>query len=334
MWQPLLMLVVSLLLLTFGAEVLVRGSSVLALRAGVSAFFVGMTVVGFGTSTPELATSLFAALEGAPEIAVGNVVGSNIANLLLILGLIAAIRAIQVKANSIVREVVLLVAVTALPLLALATGGTLGRGLGVLFVAGLVGFIAWSYRTSRRETAAVQDEAPTIPPGWKGGWTVNIVLAVVGVAILAGSSKLLVDSAVTLAEMWGVSKLVIGLTIVAIGTSAPELVTSLVAELRGKGDLGLGNLIGSGIFNVLGILGITAAVVPVPIDPQIFIFDLPIAIASAAVIIPLAMTGRRISRLEGMLLLACFVLYTVALYVGLPAEWVAAADAAASAASP
>lgn len=328
MWQPLLMLVVSLLLLTFGAEVLVRGSSVLALRAGVSAFFVGMTVVGFGTSTPELATSVFAALEGAPEIAIGNVVGSNIANLLLVLGAVAAIRAIPVKAKSIVREVGLLVAVTALPFLALATGGVLGRGLGILFVAGLVAFIAWSYRVSRRETAEVQAEAPTIPPGWRGGWTLNLVLTFVGVAILAGSSKLLVDSAVTLAEMWGVSKLVIGLTIVAIGTSAPELVTSLVAELRGKSDLGIGNLIGSGIFNVLGILGVTAIVSPVPIDPQVFVFDLPVAILAAIVILPLVFTGGRISRLEGALLLTCFALYTAALYSGMPAEWIAGANAA------
>jgi cation:H+ antiporter len=121
---------------------------------------------------------------------------------------------------------------------------------------------------------------------------------------------------------------VIGLTIVAIGTSAPELVTSLIAELRGKGDLGLGNLIGSGIFNVLGILGITAIVTPVPIDQQVFIFDLPVAIAAAVVLIPLVFTGGRISRLEGALLLVCFVLYTAALYTGLPAEWIAASDAA------
>ncbi|MGA1392869.1 MAG: sodium:calcium antiporter, partial [Phycisphaerales bacterium] len=267
-------------------------------------------------------------LEGSPEIAIGNVVGSNIANLLLVLGAVAVIRAIRVKAISIVREVGLLIVVTALPYLALATGGELGRILGILFVAGLVAFIAWSYRVSRSESAVVQAEAPTIPPGWKGGWTLNIVLTVVGVAILAFSSRLLVDASVTLAEMWGVSKLVIGLTIVAIGTSAPELVTSLIAELRGKGDLGLGNLIGSGIFNVLGILGITAIVTPVPIDPQVFIFDLPVAIAAAVVLLPLVFTGGRISRLEGALLLVCFVLYTAALYTGLPAEWIAASDAA------
>jgi cation:H+ antiporter len=245
-----------------------------------------------------------------------------------VLGAVAVIRAIAVKATSVVREVGLLIVVTCLPYLALLTGGELGRILGILFLAGLVAFIAWSYRVSRSESAVVQAEAPTIPPGWKGGWTLNIVLTVVGVAILAFSSRLLVDSSVTLAEMWGVSKLVIGLTIVAIGTSAPELVTSLIAELRGKGDLGLGNLIGSGIFNVLGILGVTAVVTPVPIDPQVFIFDLPVAIAAAVVLIPLVFTGGRISRLEGALLLACFVLYTAALYTGLPAEWIASAEAA------
>ena len=325
MWQPLLLLVLSLILLTFGAELLVRGASMIALRAGVSGFFVGMTVVGFGTSTPELAASLFAASNGAPEIAVGNVVGSNIANILMVLGVIALVRPIPVRASSLGRETILLALVTALPFVALAQGGVLGRTVGVIFVAGLVAFIAWSYRDSRRESAAVQSEAPTLAPGWKGGWAFNLLLTVVGIAILAGSSRLLVDSAVTLAEFWGVPKLVIGLTIVAIGTSAPELVTSLVAELRGKGDLGIGNLIGSGIFNVLGILGITAIVVPIPVDPQIFRFDLPIAILTAVVLYPIVATGRRVSRGEGALMVGAFVAYTVALYLDLPGRIFAAA---------
>lgn len=320
MWLPLLLLIVALVLLTAGAEILVRGSSALALRAGVSAFFVGMTVVGFGTSTPELATSVFAALDGAPEISIGNVVGSNIANLLLVLGAVALLRPVPVRAKSLKVELLMLAAVTAMPYLALATGATIPRWMGVLYVTGLVAFIWWSYRSSRRETTAVQAEAPTLPKGWRGGWTVNILLTAVGIAILVGSSRLLVDSAVELAELWGVPSLVIGLTVVAFGTSAPELVTSLVASWRGKDDLGIGNLIGSGIFNVLGILGTTAIVVPVPIDAQVFRFDLVVAILAPLLVLPIARAGRVIGRIEGGLMLGLFVLYTIALYAGWPQQ--------------
>lgn len=317
MWSSLVLLLVSLILLTLGAELLVRGASILALRAGVSSFFVGMTIVGFGTSTPELATSIFAALDGSPEIAVGNVVGSNIANLTGMLGVIAIVSPIAVRAGSITREVLLLVAVTALPYAALATQGVLDRVIGVAFLLGLLWFVWWSYRTNL--TSEPDADAPKVPPGWRGGVAWNLVLSIVGIAVLAGSSKLLVDSAVELATRWGVSELVVGLTIIAVGTSAPELVTSLVAQLRGRSDLGLGNLVGSGIFNVLGILGATALLQPTPLSRQIFWFDLPVAILVAAAMLPIMRTGRSISRAEGIALLAGFVLYTVALYQGWPA---------------
>lgn len=317
MWSSLVLLLVSLILLTLGAELLVRGASILALRAGVSSFFVGMTIVGFGTSTPELATSIFAALDGSPEIAVGNVVGSNIANLTGMLGVIAIVSPIAVRAGSITREVLLLVAVTALPYVALATQGVLDRVIGVAFLLGLLWFVWWSYRTNL--TSEPDADAPKVPPGWRGGVAWNLVLSIVGIAVLAGSSRLLVDSAVELATRWGVSELVVGLTIIAVGTSAPELVTSLVAQLRGRSDLGLGNLVGSGIFNVLGILGATALLQPTPLSRQIFWFDLPVAILVAAAMLPIMRTGRSISRAEGIALLAGFVLYTVALYQGWPA---------------
>jgi len=317
MWSSLVLLLVSLILLTLGAELLVRGASILALRAGVSSFFVGMTIVGFGTSTPELATSIFAALDGSPEIAVGNVVGSNIANLTGMLGVIAIVSPIAVRAGSITREVLLLVAVTALPYAALGTQGVLDRVMGVAFLLGLLWFVWWSYRTNL--TSEPDADAPKVPPGWRGGVAWNLVLSIVGIAVLAGSSRLLVDSAVELATRWGVSELVVGLTIIAVGTSAPELVTSLVAQLRGRSDLGLGNLVGSGIFNVLGILGATALLQPTPLSRQIFWFDLPVAILVAAAMLPIMRTGRSISRAEGIALLAGFVLYTVALYQGWPA---------------
>lgn len=319
MWLPLALLFVSLLLLAAGGELLVRGAARLSLRAGVSPFFVGMTIVGFGTSTPELATSVSAALVGSPGIAVGNVVGSNIANLTLIVGVVALVSPIVVGTGSIVRELVVLVVVTALPFAALASGGVLGWPVGVAFLLGLAGFVGWSYRASCG--AGRGDGPPTAARRPGDGWGLDLVMVAVAIVVLAGGSRLLVGSAVELAGRWGVSELVIGLTVVAVGTSAPELVTSLVAQVRGRGDLGLGNLVGSGIFNVLGILGATAVVHETPISPQVFRFDLPVAVLVAAAMLPIMRSGRSIGRLEGGCLVGVFVVYTVALYRGWPAAW-------------
>jgi cation:H+ antiporter len=278
-----------------------------------------MTIAGFGTSTPELATSVSAALVGSPGIAVGNVVGSNIANLTLIVGVVALVSPIAVGTGSIVRELVVLVVVPALPFAALASGGVLGWPVGVAFLLGLAGFVGWSYRASRG--AGRGDGPPTAPRRPGDGWGLDLVMVAVAIVVLAGGSRLLVGSAVDLAGRWGVSELVIGLTVVAVGTSAPELVTSLVAQVRGRGDLGLGNLVGSGIFNVLGILGATAVVHKTPISPQVFRFDLPVAVLVAAAMLPIMRSGRSIGRLEGGCLVGVFVVYTVALYRGWPAAW-------------
>lgn len=318
MLLSLLLLLLSLLLLTVGAELLVRGSSTLALRAGISPFVVGMTIVGFGTSAPELAASVMAALREVPEIAVGNVVGSNIANVLLVLGVIALVKPIPVEGRSVLRDILLLVGVSLLPYAALATGGVLGRITGVLFFAGLLLFLYRSWRSGRQSP----EEPPPAGSDWRASWWFNALLAAAGIAVLVSSSTLLVDSAVSLATSMGVSELVIGLTIVAVGTSMPEFVTSLVAALRGRSDLGLGNIVGSGIFNILGILGLTAAVHPIEIDPQVFRFDMPLMILAAVLLLPFAATGRRISRIEGGILAAMFAAYLLALATGVPGSLV------------
>lgn len=316
MVASLLLLLLSLLLLTAGAEMLVRGSSTLALRAGISPFVVGMTIVGFGTSAPEMAASVMAALREVPEIAVGNVVGSNIANVLLVVGVIALVKPIPVEGRSVMRDILLLVGVSLLPYATLATGGVLGRTMGALFFAGLLVFVARSWRSGR---TATDDEAALRPTGLVGAAWFNVLLTVLGIGVLVWSSTLLVDSAVDLATALGISELVIGLTIVAIGTSMPELVTSLVAAARGRSDLGLGNIVGSGIFNILGILGLTAAVHPIEIAPQVFRFDMPLMILAAALLLPFAATGRRIARIEGAVLAAMFAAYLAVLAIGVPA---------------
>jgi cation:H+ antiporter len=318
MLLEILLIAAGIALLLVGAEVLVRGASTLSLRAGLSPFVVGLTVVAFGTSTPELATSVVAAVQGVPEIAVGNVVGSNIANILLVAGAVAVVRAIPVESRSILRDVLLLAAISALPYLALFEGGLLARWIGILFLLGLAAFIAFMVRDGRVE-------APEAPRGrhWSSSIWFSGGLVGVGIALLWVGSGMLVENAVALATALGISELVIGLTIIAIGTSLPELITSLVAALRGRSDLGLGNVIGSGIFNVLGILGVTATLHPVRLSPQVLAFDLPLMIGAALVLAPFILTGRRLSRGEGAAMLAAYAVYLLLLYSGIPAGWFA-----------
>jgi cation:H+ antiporter len=318
----LLLLIVSLVILVVGAEGLVRGASRLALRLGVSAFVVGVTVVGFGTSTPELAASLSSVISGHSEIALGNVVGSNIMNIALVLGVTAIIKPIPVKLNLVRRETIVVILVSLLPFLALMSGGVIERWLGGIFLLLLVAFLYWTWRTSRREGGAPEEiqVAEVSPPTGPVPVFVELLLIVIGIIMLAFGANMLVDSATELARAFGVSELVIGLTIVAGGTSAPELVTSLMAILRGKADLSVGNVLGSCIFNILGILGITAVVVPIEIPSSVFFFDLPVMVILALACLPFFFSGGRISRVEGAVLLAIWMAYTVLLYVGWPAK--------------
>ena len=317
----LLILLLSLGILILGAELLVRGASRLATRFNVSPFVIGVTVVGFGTSAPELAASLAAATSGHGGMAVGNVIGSNIMNIALVLGVTALIVPIPVKNRMVWRETIFTIVVSFAPLLALANGGVLGRGLGILFVLGLIGFLWWSFASSRSDGGLpIETETKKATSSQRGSRLVFVQLALVvaGLALLVAGADRLVTSATEVARSLGISEVVIGLTIVAGGTSAPELATSLIAVFRGKTDLGVGNILGSCVFNILGILGITAIVVPLQIPEEVFWFDLPVMIGVSVACFPILLSGHRISRFEGGLLTTIFVVYTVLLFVGWP----------------
>lgn len=324
-------IVVALLALTLGAEMLVRGSISIARRLGVSGFFIGLTIVGFGTSTPELCTSLVAAARGEGDIGVGNVVGSNIFNIAVILGVTALISPIPLQLHMVRRDVLVVIAVACTPLVTMLTGGVIDRWLGVLMVAALLAYLWRGYITGTRqnqrdlELAAereLEDELAPKASGWLGRPVGSAVLIVAGLCTLVAGSTLLVNAASSFARGLGVSELVIGLTIVAAGTSAPELVTSLVAALRKQSDISVGNILGSNIFNILGILGLTCAITPQQITPQVFALDIPVMIAVSIACIPIMRSGARISRGEGVLLLGVYAAYMVVLFVYAP-SWFA-----------
>ncbi len=293
-------------LLYGGAEGLVRGASALALRLGLSPLVVGLTVVAFGTSAPELVVSVQATLAGAGGIAVGNVVGSNVANVALILGLSAALRPLRVEAALVRREIPLLVAVT-VGVVALLWGQELGRGGGALLLGGLLVYLAVTLRLARRDRAAVAAlvEEPARPAGsaWRDG-----LLAVAGLALLVLGAQGLVRGATAVAAALGVPDAVVGLTVVAVGTSLPELATSAVAAARGAGDLALGNVVGSNLFNLLGILGAAAVVQPLA-APGLRHADLLVMLGLTVLLLPLVRSGFVLSRWEGTALLAAYAVY-------------------------
>lgn len=324
MFVPILLLVVSLLILTGGAELLVRGSVAVAQRMGVSAFFIGLTIVGFGTSTPELSTSLIAALNGSGDIAVGNVVGSNICNVLLILGAAAMIRPITVSLGVVRAELVAVGLVSLLPFVALATGSVVTRWQGLAMVTLLGTYLYRGYHAGRRDEAARLAEAELskeierevgLDPAKPLAPVIAAVSIVAGLALLVGGSWLLVRSASEIARSFGVSDLVIGLTVVAVGTSAPELFTSVVAAIRRQSDIAVGNVLGSNIFNILGILGVTAAVKPQAIAPQVFRLDLPVMLGAAILAAIFLRTGSKLSRPEGAVMLVGYAAYIAYLYL-------------------
>ncbi len=320
MATDLTLLILSIAVLVAGAEILVRAATRLALRMGISPFVVGLTVVGFGTSAPELAASIASARTGHAEIAVGNVIGSNIMNVALVLGLTAIIMPIPVSRTVVQREVGITIAASFVPYAALLQGGVVGRGLGILMVAGLGLFLGWTLLESRRDPSlpVEVEEAEVGPRSGILHVLTDLGLVALGIAMLVFGAGMLVDSASAIARALGVSELVIGLTIVAGGTSAPELATSLVAVMRGRSDLGVGNILGSCVFNLLGILGITAIITPLEIPRDVFVFDLPVMILTAIACLPIMFTGHRINRFEGILLTAGFVTYTIMLFAGWP----------------
>ena len=311
--MTLLQLLAGLALLIAGAEILVRGAARLAGAAGISPLVVGLTVVAFGTSAPEFAVSLKATLAGQPGLAVGNAVGSNIFNVLLVLGASAVVAPLLVSRQLLRLDVPLMIAASGL-LWLLAADGRLGRLEGAGSFALLIAYTAFLVTKSRRESRAVQAEyAEALPaPPRRGRWLADLALVAGGLALLVAGADWLVDAAAAYARRLGVGELVIGLTIVAAGTSMPEAVTSIVASLRGQRDIAVGNVVGSNIFNLLGVLGLGAAAAPggLAVSDAALAFDIPVMTAVALACLPVFFTGQAIARWEGALFLGYYAAYT------------------------
>ncbi len=308
-----LLLALGLAVLVAGAELLVRGASRLAAAAGVSPLVIGLTVVAFGTSAPESAASLRASLSGAADLAVGNVAGSNIMNVLGILGISALAAPLAVHRQVVRRELPIMVAATGLAW-GLSLGGNLGRAAGIGLLLGVVAYTAYLLREARKDVAN-REQAADKPRGARALARAG-ALAAVGLIMLVAGADWLVDGAAGLARGLGVSELVIGLTVVAAGTSLPELATSVAAALKGERDLAVGNVVGSNIFNLTAVLGLAAVAAPagVAVHPQLLRYDFPVMMGAAVACLPVCLTGLEVSRAEGALFLLSYLLY-VALVV-------------------
>jgi cation:H+ antiporter len=313
--MSILWFALGLIALVAGAEALVRGASKLSLSFGISPLVVGLTVVAFGTSAPEMAVSVQSAWSGQVDIAIGNVVGSNIFNVLFILGVSALITPLLVNQQLIRQEVPVMIAVSLL-LWALAADGGIGRWDGILLFALIVAYTVLVIRQSRREARAIREEYDEAfaadRSGWDAHWGVQVLLILGGLALLVLGARWLVEAAILFARYLGVSELVIGLTIVAAGTSLPEVATSILAAIRGERDIAVGNVVGSNIFNILAVLGASAVVGPttLAVSPAVLAFDIPVMVAVAVACLPVFFTGSLIARWEGLLFLGYYVAYT------------------------
>jgi cation:H+ antiporter len=306
-----LQILIGLATLLVGAEALVRGASRLAAAAGVSSLVVGLTVVAFGTSSPELAVSLLASVHGQADIAVGNIVGSNIFNVLFILGMSAIVVPLAVSSQLVRLDVpMMILASCLLPIAAL--DGSIGRIEGLAFMGLIAAYTVTLIRLGRRHGHAgvVREERAARPPARAG---LQVALVIGGLILLVAGSRWLVSGAVAAATALGVSEVVIGLTIVAAGTSMPELATSVVAAVRGERDIAVGNVVGSNIFNILGILGLTSVISPggLTVAPEMVRFDIPVMMGVAIVCLPIFFTGARVNRWEGFLFVGYYVAYVV-----------------------
>ncbi|HHJ14939.1 MAG TPA: calcium/sodium antiporter [Gammaproteobacteria bacterium] len=318
MWMHLAAVLAGFLFLVWGAERFVRGAAGTARALGVSPLLIGLTIVGFGTSAPEILVSIMASLNDNPGLAVGNAIGSNITNIALILGMTALITPLSVHSGTVRRELPILLGVTLVAWVLLGDG-QLGFGDGLALVTGLALMLGWAVHNgmnSRDKDPIVAEYEAEIPAdmplrlalGWLG----------VGIVVLVGSSRLLVWGAVGVAEAYGVSDLVIGLTIVALGTSLPELAASIAAALKNEHDIAIGNVIGSNLFNLLAVLGIPGLLRPGPLDPDALSRDVPLMVALTLALLLMARgvagRGGRINRIEGALLAGCYVGYQSLLY--------------------
>lgn len=310
-------LVVGLVCLVAGAELLVRGAASVASRFGIAPVIIGLTVVAFGTSAPELAVSVSAGFAGDGEVAFGNVAGSNIANILLILGASAIVGGLVVSQRIIRLDIPLLIVASVVTLL-LSLDNEIGQVDGVILFAGIVAYTTWLIRVARNEGPEVLDEYDDAVEELEVDVVdkplpIQVALLVVGLGVLVVGSQLLVGSATDIAEDLGVSDLVIGLTVVAIGTSLPELATSLMAAIRGQRDIAVGNVVGSNLFNLLCVLGASGIVSPdpIPVSDSSLQVDFPVVLAATVVLVPIVWKGFRIERWEGFVLVAFYALYVM-----------------------
>mgnify|MGYP005852852009 CR=1 FL=1 len=314
--EAVVSVVVGLALLFLGGEWLVKAASRLALSLGVSALMIGVTVVALGTSMPELLVSAVAAVSGNSDIAIGNVVGSNITNISLLLGLTAVIAPLVIHSSFIRREMPIMIGVAILGLL-LSLDGEIGRLDGLLLVGGYAAFGVFSYRMARRDRELEQEfesfemEERNVPPVRRPQEAGRLVVSIV---FLALGAQWLVDGSVTIARTLGVSDLVIGLTLVALGTSMPELATSVVAALRGERDIAVGNMVGSNITNILVILGVTAIIRPISVAPQVAQIDYPVMLAFSGALLLIVFDGR-MRRWEGAAAVIAYIVFVVYLFV-------------------
>lgn len=301
--------------LVVGAELLVKGAAAIASRLGIAPVIIGLTVVAFGTSAPELAVSVSASLGGDADVALGNVVGSNIGNILLILGASAIIGGLAVDQRIIRLDIPLLMGASVATLL-LGLDGEIGRVDGVVLFAGIVAYTTWLARSARRERSDVLAEYDEAVEELEGAavdrpMPAQLAYVLTGLVVLVAGSQLLVGSATDIAEELGVSDLVIGLTVVAIGTSLPELATSVLAALRGQRDIAVGNVVGSNLFNLLSVLGLTGLVSAdgIRVTDDSLRIDLPVMLAATFVLLPIVWNGFRIERWEGVVFVAAYLLY-------------------------
>ncbi|MFP4192181.1 MAG: calcium/sodium antiporter [Candidatus Hydrogenedentota bacterium] len=299
-----------LFLLAVGAEGVVRGGSRLAVLWRVSPLVIGLTIVAFGTSAPELAVSVSAAIHHDGELALSNVIGSNIFNVLVILGFAALITPLTVQAAVIQREVPIMLGVSVLVTALAWTFGRLGRAEGALCIVLLALYVIFSYWMARREPEGINEEyASFLRRTERPSLATNALFVVGGLALLAVGGSVLVDSAVFMARAWGLSERVIGLTLIAAGTSVPEAATAIAAALRKEIDIAVGNVIGSNIFNLLGIAGTAALISPIDAHPALLRVDLPIMLAVSFAAVPIMLSHHRISRTEGGALAAAYGVY-------------------------
>jgi cation:H+ antiporter len=308
----IILFIIGLVFLLVGADVMIRGASAIATRLGISPLLVGLTIVSLGTSAPEVAVSVTSAYQGEADMALGNVLGSNIFNILAILGASALVAPLVVQ-RQLIRFDVPIMILAALATYLMAFDGALGRVDGILLLTGLAIYTFLLIRISRRSADGPPPEVPEDAPRWTQRLSVQLVMIASGLGLLVLGSRWLVDGAIVFARMLGVSELVIGLTIIAIGTSLPELATSIIAVAKGERDIAVGNAIGSNILNLLLVLGLTSVVSPtgVPVAGEALSFDIPVMLAVCVACLPSFITGSKISRWEGAFFVGYYVAYTI-----------------------